>query len=82
MGRTKDLYADLMARVEIPETLYKQLKEEHEEIVFRSWTSENLKKEYAKNTEWKEATKTIKEAIDYRNEIESEIRVEKQFPDL
>lgn len=81
MGATKELFADARAIVEVHPDLLTELNTFYpdDKFEFKRWESKGLKEIYKKDPEWVEANKTLKEAIEYRSEIESRIRVDKQI---
>lgn len=71
----------LIAKVEMAQELYKELSTMYE-MEFRGYYSPAMKDIYKKNPEWVEATKTIQETFEYRNGIESDMRVELMMNEL
>ncbi len=78
-----EMQEDLMARVDVPYPIYMQLRHElypdEDNIELRTLHSPSLREEYKKHPGWVALTKTIKECMQDREEIESEIRVELQL---
>lgn len=68
-----EMIEDLWATVEMPYELYKKLKTD--EIKLLSVKDKSM--DYSSSKDWREANKTLKEAIIYRKQIEEEIRAEK-----
>ena len=81
MGANKELFADMRVNVTMDADVYEWFKEfaGEENYDFNRYESPSLKEIYKKDPEWVEANKTLKEAIEYRSEIESRIRVDKQI---
>lgn len=68
-----EMIEDLWATVEMPFELYKDLKTD--ELKLLSVKDKSI--DYSINPHWREANRTLKEAIIHRREIEEEIRAEK-----
>lgn len=79
MGATKQLFEDLRANISVPAEVYQLLKESEWDVEFKRFESEQLKELYKKDKEWVDANKTLIEAIQYREEIQSRIRVNNQI---
>ncbi|MEM6815293.1 MAG: hypothetical protein AAF600_13060 [Bacteroidota bacterium] len=81
MGAVKNsliqMQEEMMAKCEMPQSLFHKLSSQHESIILRGHYLPSMKDEYRKDKEWSQANETLKEAIQYREEIEERIRVEK-----
>ena len=80
MNGSKEQYNDLIARVEMPQALFKELSKLHE-MDFKGYYSPAMKELYKRNEDWNSYTRTIREVMLDRSEIESEIRVELMMED-
>lgn len=81
MGATKNsiirMQEEMIAKCEMPQSLYHEISREYDGIVLRGHYIPSMKDVYRKDPEWVAANETLKEAIQYREEIEERIRVEK-----
>ena len=78
---SKDLFEryaeeELMSRVDMPYSLFKQLQKEHEEIVFLKHHAPAMKELYRSSKEWKDNVKILSEVMKDREEIEGIIRTQ------
>lgn len=76
---SNDLYFELVAKVEMPEATFKRLKEIETDMVFKGYYNPAMRDVYAENHEWQEVNRTLREAYEYRSELESEMRVRHQM---
>ena len=76
---SKDLHFQEIATVQMPYPVFKKLKDEEQYEEMRLLSLKDISIDYSKNKEWREANKTLKEAIIHRKEIEEKIRVEKHL---
>lgn len=82
MVGSKELSHDLIARVEMPENVFKRLKEVESEMVFKGYYNPAMKDVYSENKEWNDVMATIKESYKYKEELESQMRVDLQMNEL
>ncbi len=79
MGASSELHIEnnesMIARVEMPYSIYKSLKEEEFFESFRLMKLRDKSIQYSKSKEWLEVQKTIKEAVIHKEEIEQDIRI-------
>lgn len=75
----KEQFFEVRAKIEVAEEDYKRIKELGIELDFKGYYCPALKDFYKENPEWLAYTQTIREAFEERQEIESEIRVQKNL---
>lgn len=80
MGASKELFMDIRYRVELDEEQLKQIpKEVRDGLTFTRIEAVNFKDEYKKCPTWVALNNELKEVIQKREEVETQIRIDKRL---